>query len=61
MSELVFHNTFTDKNLSLFQPKKDECDVCVAYKTGNCSAEDFKMCIHNGLAKLTVVSHVKCF
>lgn len=43
LSEFVFHNTFTDKNLSLFQPKKDELDVCVAYKTGNCSAEDYEV------------------
>ncbi|XP_031334040.1 uncharacterized protein LOC116164052 [Photinus pyralis] len=31
----TFSNTFEDLNLSLFMPKKDECDVCVGYKTKN--------------------------
>lgn len=26
---------FEDLNLSLFSPKKDECDICVGYKTKN--------------------------
>nr|CAH7744795.1 unnamed protein product [Callosobruchus chinensis] len=34
-----FHATFNDLNLSLFHPKKDECDVCVGYRTSNVTEE----------------------
>ena len=29
------------KNLSLFVPKKDQCDTCYAFKAGNISKEDY--------------------
>ncbi|XP_031331486.1 uncharacterized protein LOC116162089 [Photinus pyralis] len=41
LSLATFFHTFDRKNLSLFRPKKDECDTCVAYKTGNLTEEDY--------------------
>lgn len=35
LSIASFGNLFDDLNLALFSPKKDECDVCVGYKTKN--------------------------
>ena len=32
---------FEEKNLSLFVPKKDQCDTCYAFKAGNVSKEDY--------------------
>ena len=29
-------------NLALFQPKKDQCDICVAHNTGNLSDEEWE-------------------
>ncbi|KAF0706536.1 Uncharacterized protein FWK35_00033566, partial [Aphis craccivora] len=29
-----------EKNIGLFQPKKDACDICTAYDTGNLSQEE---------------------
>lgn len=28
------------KNISLFKPKKDECDICITFETGNLSIEE---------------------
>lgn len=38
LSRQVFTNTFNDLNLSLFHPKKDQCDTCCAFKAGNIEA-----------------------
>lgn len=35
LSIAAFSNTFEEMNLSLFSPKKDECDVCVGFRTKN--------------------------
>lgn len=35
LSIATFYNIFDEMNLSIFAPKKDQCDVCVAYKTKN--------------------------
>lgn len=31
----LFSNMFDDLNLSLFTPKKDQCDICMSYTTNN--------------------------
>lgn len=40
LSIATFSVTFSKKNLSLFRPKKDDCEVCVGYRTKNLS-EDY--------------------
>ncbi|MES9905049.1 MAG: hypothetical protein ABW168_20530 [Sedimenticola sp.] len=37
----VFTSMFKDMNLSLFSPKKDQCDLCCGYEAGNVSVEDY--------------------
>ena len=37
----IFIQVFEEKNLSLFVPKKDQCDTCYAFKAGNVSKEDY--------------------
>ena len=37
LSDTIFLYEFNDQNLSVYQPKKDLCDVCVGHKTGNIS------------------------
>lgn len=49
LSVSAFSNTFINKNLSLFRPKKDECDICVSYRTGNISEEVYNL--HQGKKK----------
>ncbi|CAG4951108.1 unnamed protein product [Parnassius apollo] len=29
------------KNISIFKPKKDECELCTAYKSGNLRQSDY--------------------
>ncbi|CAH1995533.1 unnamed protein product [Acanthoscelides obtectus] len=41
LSNKTFYNQFNDSNLSLYQPKKDQCDVCVSYRVGNISNEKY--------------------
>lgn len=38
LSRQVFTNTFNDLNLSLFHPKKDQCDTSCAFKARNIEA-----------------------
>lgn len=38
-SKPVFVMSLENKNISLFTPKKDACDICTAYETGNLSLE----------------------
>lgn len=35
LSIKTFHEVFEELNLALYSPKKDECDVCVGYRTKN--------------------------
>jgi len=39
MSNAMFYITLDEKNISLFKPKKDACDLCTAYATGNLSID----------------------
>nr|CAI5841243.1 unnamed protein product [Callosobruchus analis] len=43
VSNAKFYTTFNDLNLSLFRPKKDECEVCVGYRTKNISEEVYQL------------------
>lgn len=43
LSITSFTNMFEDMNLSLFSPKKDECDVCVAFRTKNLDEEAYQI------------------
>lgn len=38
LSRQVFSTIFHDLNLSLFHPKKDQCDTCCTFKAGNLDA-----------------------
>jgi len=40
-------NIFNEKNLSLFSPKKDQCDLCCGHKTGNINDEEWHKHIEN--------------
>jgi len=40
VSRTNFINIFNEKNLSLFSPKKDQCDLCCGHKTGNINDEE---------------------
>ena len=42
LSRQVFTRMFKDLNLSLFHPKKDQCDTCCAFKAGNIDAITWK-------------------
>lgn len=42
LSDCSFSNLFHSSNLSLYQPKKDRCDLCVSYEAGNIGEEEFK-------------------
>lgn len=38
----IFHNMFKEKNLAIHQLKKDMCDQCEGYKTGNITEADYQ-------------------
>lgn len=40
-SEKFLRNELKRQNVSLFVPKKDQCDTCVAYKEGNVAEDDY--------------------
>lgn len=42
LSDCFFSNLFHSSKLSLFQLKKDRCDLCVSYEAGNIAEEEFK-------------------
>jgi hypothetical protein len=42
LSLCTFLKCFEHNNLSLFQPKKDACDYCESFKTGNLSNEEYE-------------------
>lgn len=37
----VFEDVFNEMNLSIFMPKKDQCDLCIGYQTSNVSQEEY--------------------
>lgn len=39
----LFHQIFSDLSLSLFLPKKDECDLCVSHRTKNVEDEEYNL------------------
>lgn len=41
MSSCSFYNALEKKNISIFKPKKDECELCAAYKSANLSQSDY--------------------
>ncbi|CAH0719103.1 unnamed protein product, partial [Brenthis ino] len=43
VSNFIFWEEFEAMNLSLFSPKKDECDVCCARRVGNLSDADYNI------------------
>ncbi|XP_067635557.1 uncharacterized protein [Eurosta solidaginis] len=75
VSRCYFDNIFSEENISLFKPKKDECNTCIAFKTGNIS-EAVKLCpklnasaayyktklaVHNFTAYNLVTKEVVCY
>lgn len=42
LSQCSFYKTFEDLNLALFQPKKDQCDLCRAYSMKHISEEVYQ-------------------
>ena len=38
----VLDKVLEEKRISLFMPKKDQCDTCVSYKEGNVSEEEYQ-------------------
>lgn len=43
VSKMTLLNIFRLMNISLFRPKKDQCDVCVAKETNNVLDEDYRL------------------
>ena len=37
----IFTEEFCKMNLGLFQPKKDQCDICCSFKTGNVTKQEY--------------------
>lgn len=42
LSDASFSNAFSDMNYSLFRPKKDQCDICLGFKTKNIEESLYK-------------------
>ena len=42
LSNRLLKEEFDNMNLSLFQPKKDKCDTCVMFETGNLTEDQWK-------------------
>ena len=40
-SRKVFSDVFREKNMSLFKPKKDQCDLCCSFETGNATEAEY--------------------
>ena len=41
-SRKLFEDVLQDENIGLFQPKKDACDLCCSYKTGNITEQEYQ-------------------
>lgn len=37
----LFSRLFSEKNLSIFSPRKDQCNLCCAHKEGNISDSEY--------------------
>ncbi|CAH1099611.1 unnamed protein product [Psylliodes chrysocephalus] len=42
LSTFVFDELFEKKNLGIFQPRKDQCDMCCSFKTGNIDQKEYE-------------------
>ncbi|CAH0558565.1 unnamed protein product [Brassicogethes aeneus] len=42
LSICSFMDALSEMNISIHQPKKDQCDLCCAYKVGNVTEEQYK-------------------
>lgn len=42
LSRNIFNKTFREKNLSIYQQKKDQCNTCFSFKYGNVSEQEYK-------------------
>uniref|UniRef100_A0A6P7FW91 Uncharacterized protein LOC114333396 n=1 Tax=Diabrotica virgifera virgifera TaxID=50390 RepID=A0A6P7FW91_DIAVI len=42
-SKRVFYMVLESEKVSIFKPRKYQCDVCVSYKEGHTSEEDYKL------------------
>lgn len=40
-SKNTFSKTLKKENIAIHHPRKDQCDTCCSYKTGNISKEEF--------------------
>ena len=41
-SRKLFKDVLKDENIALFQPKKDACDLCCSYQTGNITEQEYQ-------------------
>lgn len=41
MNQCTFSEIFDEMNLGIFCPKKDQCNICVAYTAGNIDAQEY--------------------
>lgn len=41
LSTKVFYEQFNENKLSLFRPRKDQCDVCISHKSGNITDDEY--------------------
>lgn len=41
LTRKVFDAVFKEMNISIYKPKKDQCDMCFAYKAGNLSQNEY--------------------
>ncbi|CAG9834607.1 unnamed protein product [Diabrotica balteata] len=66
-SKRIFYMVLESEKVSIFKPRKDQCDVCVSYKERHTSKEDYKLHIlkkneamiaKSDALSLTVVSDV---
>lgn len=46
LSIFTFNQIFDELNLSLFKPRKDQCDICCQYKVNQLSEEDYQKHLH---------------
>lgn len=51
LSIAIFHKEFDMKNLSLYRPKKDLCDIRVAFETGNLPEEKYQEHVNKARAE----------
>ena len=47
LSNCVFDEVLEQKNIGIFQPRKDKCDVCCSFQTGNLNQQEYETHIAN--------------